>query len=243
MNQDTSENHRLLNWLQAYTDYICDRLNFPQNQGAGLLEDFLRLPARVSAKESPTSPYEQPASHTGTTNSNCETRHEERLTNSGLTKHTQDQAISPREGCDRHNDASTEYNANYPSNSMAIETSSSLPQLQSDPENQHSGGIIHMDLGQSESSHQLSQPIQAMEDRVPIGSLKDYDPLWVQKGNVNPEIVKGFPSKMKFDTLFCSSVIRPGDVLTVQVVIPNNGDGTETEAHFTVRPESPSNEQ
>ena len=243
MNQGTLEDHVLLDWLQAYTCYVCDRLNLPQNQGTGLLEEFLRLPARVSAQEPFTPPYEQPASHTGTTDSRCETRHEQHLTNPGLATHTQDQAISPRESSDRHDDAITEYDTDYLSKSMAIETSSSLPQLRSYPKNQRSGGMMPMDLGQSESSHQLSQPIQAVKDGVSLGSIKDYDPLWIQKGNVNPEIVNSVPSSLKFDTLFSSSVIRPGDVLTVQVTIPNNGGGTETEAHLTVRPECPSDEQ
>ena len=243
MNQGTLEDHVLLNWLQTYTCYICDSLNLPQNQGTGLLEEFLRLPARVSAQEPFTPPYEQPASHTETTDSRCETRHEQHLMNPGLATHTQDQAISPRESCDRHYDASTGYNTKYQSKSMAIETSSSPPKLQSYPDNQHSGGMMPMDLGQSESSHQLSQSIQAVVDRAPIGSITDYDPLWVQKENVNSEIVEGFTSKINFDSLFSSSVIRTGDVLTVQVIIPKNGSGTETEAHLTVRPKSPSDEQ
>ena len=243
MNQGTSEDHRLLSWLQAYTSYICDRLNFPQNRGEGLLEDFLKLPARDSAQQSSASPYELPASHTVTRNSQCETRNAQHLTNPGPTKHTQDQIISLHESCDRHNDASTGYNTDYTSNSMAIETSSSLPQLESYPDDQHSGGMMPMDLGQSESSHQLSQSIQAVKGRAPIGSIKDYDPLWVQKGNVNPEIVEGFHTRTNFDTLFSSNVIRTGDVLAIQVTISDNGSNTETEAHVTVRPGSPLNEQ
>ena len=242
MNSDTSEDHRLLQWLQAYTYYICDRLNFPKIQGEELLENFLKLPARDSAQQSSVSPYEQPASHIGTTFSHCETRHAQHLTNPDLATNTQDQAIIPRESCDRHNDACTGYNTDHLSSSMATETTSSVPQLQSYPENQRSGGMMPMDLGQSEGSHQLSQPIQAVEDRASIGSITEYDPLWVQKDKVNPEIVEGFSSKLNFDTLFSSSVIRPGDVLAIQVTIFNNGNDTETEAHVTVRPRPPSNE-
>ena len=243
MSQGTLEDHLLLNWLQAYTHYICDRIDFPKTQGEELLEDFLKLPARDSAQQSSVSPYELPASHTGTTNSHQETRHAQHLVKPGCATHIQDQAITPRESCDRHYDASTGYNTDHLSNSMAIETSSSLSQLQSYPDIQHSGGMMPMDLAQPESSHQLSQPIQAVEDRAPIGSIEDYDPFWVQKGNVNPEIVEGFPSTISFEALFSSSVMRPGDVLTVQVITPKNGDGTRTEAHLTVRPESPANEK
>ena len=243
MDQDTSEDHRLLNWLQAYTCYMCDRLNFPQNQGERLLEDFLKLPARGSAQQSSASPHEQLASHTGTTNSHYETRYAQRLAKPGLATDTQDQAIIPRGNCDRHDDASTGNNTNHLSNSMAIESSSSLLRLQSYPENQGPGGRMPMDPGQSESSDQLSQPIQAAKDRASIGSIEEYDPLWVEKGHVNSKIVEGFRSRIKFDTLFSDSVIRPGDVLTIQVTIPNNGNDTETEAHITVRPESPSDGQ
>ncbi|KAM0800634.1 hypothetical protein BDR22DRAFT_821495 [Usnea florida] len=84
------------------------------------------------------------------------------------------------------------------------------------PENQRSGGMMPMDLGQSERSHHLSQPIQAVKDRAPLGSIEDYDPLWVQKGNVNPKNVEDFKSRISFDTLFSYSVIRPGDVLTLK---------------------------
>ena len=241
MDQGTSEDHRLLNWLQAYTHYICDRLNFPHEQGTSLLEDFLRLPARISRQESFTPPYEQPEDHTGTTNSHCDTRHEHDLTNPGLATHIQDQAIFPRESCDLDGDANTGYDT---ANSMAIESSSSPARLQSYPENQRSCGMMPVDQGYSESSGQLLQPIEAVEDRAPIGSIKDYDPLWVQKGNVSSDIVEGFSRKnIHFDVLFSSSVIRPGDVLTVQVLIPKNGSGMETEAHLTVRPKSSSDEQ
>ena len=243
MDQGTLEDRLLLEWLQNYTSYICDRLNIPHNQGAGLLEGYLKLPARTSAQQSSGSAYEQSASHFGTTNSHCETIHAQHLTKPGLAMYTQDQAKIPRENCDRHDDASTGYNTDHQSNSMAIETSSSLLPLQSCPENQRSGGMMPMDLGQSESSHQLSQPIQAVKDRVPLGSIEDYDPLWVQKGKVSPKIVEGYKSRMSFDTLFSYSVIRPGDVLTVQVTIPNGGNVTETEAHLTVRPKSPSDGQ
>ena len=243
MDQGTSEDLLLLEWLQNYTSYICDRLNIPHNQGTGLLEGYLKLPARTSVQQSSVLAYKQPASHSGTTNSHCETRHAQRLTKPGRATYTQDQAIIPRESCDRHDDASTGYNTNHKSNSMGPKTSSSLPRLQSYPENQRSGGMMPMDLGQSESSHQLSQPIQAVKDRAPLGSIEDYDPLWVQKGNVNPKIVEGFKSRMSFDTLASYSIIRPGDVLTVQVTIPNGGNVIETEARLTVRPKSPSDEQ
>ena len=80
-----------------------------------------------------------------------------------------------------------------------------------------------MDLGQSERSHHLSQPIQAVKDRAPLGSIEDYDPLWVQKGNVNPKIVEDFKSRISFDTLFSYSVIRPGDVLTLKKMKQRQG--------------------
>ncbi|KAM0794371.1 hypothetical protein BDR22DRAFT_827002 [Usnea florida] len=234
MDQGTLEDHLLLDWLQNYTCYICDRLNIPQDQGTGLLEGYLKLPARTSAEQSSASAYKQPASHLGTTNSHYETRHPQHLTKPGLATYTQDQAMIPHETYDRHDDASTGYNTNPQSNLMAPETSSSLLRPHSYPKIQRSDGLMPMNLGQSESSHQLSQPIQAVKDRAPLGSIEDYDPLWVQKGNVNPKIVEDFKSRISFDTLFSYSVVRPGDVLTVQVTVPNGGDVTYTEAHLRI---------
>ena len=243
MDQGTLEDRLLLEWLQNYTCYICDRLKIPRDQGAGLLEEYLKLPPRTSAQQSSGSVYEQPASHSGATNSPCETRHAQHPTKPGPATYTQDQAMIAHESYDRHDDASTGYNTNHQANLMAPETSSSLLRLQSYPENQRSDGMMPMDLGQSDISHHLSQPIEAVKDRAPIGSIEDYDPLWVQKGKVSPKIVEGFKSRISFDTLFSSNVIRPGDVLTVQVTIPIGGKVTETEAHLTVRPKSPFDEQ
>lgn len=243
MSQGSPEDRLVVKWLADYTHFMCDRLNFPHDQGAGLLQEYLELTARASAQQPSASRYEKASSYPDIPASLHETQLAEHLLDPHLATHTQDRPAIYLEGLDRHDDVSTGNNADHLSNSMAIEASSSLPQLQSHPNNQHSGGMMPMDPRQSESSNPLPQPIQAMQDREPIGSVNEYDPLWVQEGNVDPEIVMGFQSRMKFDTLFRHGVIRPGDVLTLQVTIPNNGGDTETEAHLTVRPESPSWEQ
>ena len=242
MDQGTQEDRLVLKWLQDYTHFVCDRLSFPHDQARGLLQEYLELTARASPQQSSASPYEQSSRYPEIPTSHYETQLAGHLLDPHLATHTQDQPTFYRENYDRHLNARPEHEVDRLSNSTAIETSGSLPQLQSYPNNQHSGGMMPMDPRQSESSHPLSQPIQAM-DGDSIGSIKEYDPLWVQKGNVDPEIVKGFQSRMKFDSLFRHGVIRSGDVLTLQVTIPNNGDDTETEAHLTVRPESPSGEQ
>lgn len=49
-----------------------------------------------------------------------------------------------------------------------------------------------------------------------------YDPLWIQKANVDPAVVDNYFSAMKFEELVCKRVVKPTDEFVVQVTYLNN---------------------
>ena len=69
----------------------------------------------------------------------------------------------------------------------------------------------------------------------PIGTIADYDPLWVQKGGCHPNDIECFTSKMKFETVFNQNVIRVGDRLVCFVECTRDGmEKIKGKAHLTV---------
>lgn len=97
-----------------------------------------------------------------------------------------------------------------------------------------SSGIILLNANVAEDGTLPPQPTPPT-NQTPIGSIMEYDPLWVQHSNEDPAAVERFSSSMKMDTLLTAGVIRIGDVLSFQVSVPGQGQPVETEAHLLVR--------
>lgn len=67
-----------------------------------------------------------------------------------------------------------------------------------------------------------SRPQTQTFNQTPIGIIRDYDPLWIQKNNVDPNQMRDLFSPLKFEDLFRHGVIKLDDLFTFQVSISVN---------------------
>ena len=122
----------------------------------------------------------------------------------------------------------------YPSPFMASTVLNTTQQGPFPPNDPQSSGIVPINANISEAGALPPQPIPPA-NQTPIGSITEYDPLWVQHNNEDPANVQRFSSAMKLDTLFSAGVIKTGDVLSFQVSVPGQSQPLETEARLSVR--------
>lgn len=241
MKQNPVPNNVIIDWLADYTHFICDRFCFPHDQANGLLQQYLDLTARGIPQQAVTSLHEQPAT--------CEQRasypdppspHQEAcFQEQPSNPHAETQYFQnhfPRDSAPLrpHLEANAGGEADHLFNTVALTTPIATPPGHTSPYDQQSDDIMTEDRDFSEAGAASQQQPHTLSQSS-IGNISDYDPLWVQKNNLDPLLVQKFKSVMKFDTLFAQGVIKLGDVLTFRVSTTINGQSQETEAHLQVK--------
>ena len=238
MDDNLASSQNVLEWLTDYTHFICHQFNVPHDQAGGLLGEYLDLKARSSTLEPVMSPYEQPTSYPEIPSPKHYTFSQEQPSSAHLAADLQQVAPDVQASLSPHDSYTEETNQlfNVASTTTHNETSPG-PSL---PYGEQSGDMVADSsfLETKVPSPQLNQP----SERASIGSIKDYDPFWVQHENVNPNAVESFPSSMKFEQLISTNVIRLGDILTFPVSVSINGQSKDTEAHLKVTCQRPHRE-
>lgn len=225
-------------WLADYSHFICDRLSLPRDQAGELLQEYLDLTARDPSQQPVASPYEQPTSYPEPPTPYHATHHREQPLN--LDAPTRQQTLDPihSQGPNPNHETYDKENPPQSSTSMALTVSNTIRQAPFPPGDPQSGGIVPINANISEPGAPLPpllpQPIPPV-NQTPIGSIWEYDSLWVQHNNEDPAAVERFSSAMKVDTLLSAGVMKIGDVLTFQVSVPGHSQPLQTEAHLSVR--------
>ncbi len=239
MDDNLASSQSVLEWLTDYTHFICHQFNVPHDQAGGLLQQYLDLKARPSTLEQVMSPYEQPTSYPDVPSSQHYTFTQEQSSSAHLAADLREVPLGKQASLSPH-DSYTGEETNQLFNVTATtthnETSPGLPL----PYDGQSGNMMTGSsfLGTKVPSPQSNQLLETTS----IGSIKDYDPFWVQHENVDPNTVESFPSAMKFENLVGTNVIRFGDILTFPVSMSINGQSEETEAHLKVMCQRPHRE-
>ena len=237
MEQTSPSNQAILDWLADYTHFICDQFNFPHEQANGLLQQYLNLTTVAPPQQSATSPYEQPTIYPEPPNPQQSMHFGEQLQSSHLATHLQYTPLNHPAAPSPYQESCIRKEADHAFNSAAITTSNTVPQGPFSPYYQQLDNRT-VNSGSPQGSASSPQPTEP-PNQTAIGSIKDYDPLWVQHNNVDPAAVENLQSNMKFDTLFTKGVIKMGDILTFQVLSKINGQDIKTEAHLEVGRRSP----
>ena len=219
-------------WLGDYTHFICDQLGLPHEQGHQLFQRYhwlttgLPLQQPASLCGYPTACPEIPTGHHNT-------HSQEQSPGASLEDGFQNLPVSNSGSSHEH---SIGEKVNHLSNPTAM-IPNVAPQGPFSSYDQQPGQSTS-DLDAPETISPSMQSIRPSNNN-PIGSIADYDPLWVQHNNVDPMTVKNFHTSMKFDTLFTHHVIKIGDILTFKVSVYINGQISRTEAHLKVLHPSP----
>ena len=237
MEQYPPSNPAITWWLGDYTHFICDQLGLPHEQGHQLFQQYHWLTTGL--------PLQQPASLCGyptacpeTPTGHHDTHSQEQSPRASLEEGLSNLPVSSSGPSNLPHEHSIGEKVNHLCNSPAIIASNLAPQgLFSSYDQQPGQTTSNLDVPET-----ISPSMQSIgpSNHNPIGSIADYDPLWVQRTNVDPMTVKNFHTSMKFDTLFTHHVIKLGDILTFKVSVHINGLNLRTEAHLKVlQPSSP----
>lgn len=132
-----------------------------------------------------------------------------------------------------HFEANARDEADHLFNTTAFMTPNTTSRDHASPYDQQSDSIMTEDQDFSEAGAAFQQQPQTLNQSF-IGSISDYDPLWIQNNNVDPLLLQKFQSAMKFVTLFSQGAIKLGDVLTFQISMKIDGQSQETKAHLKV---------
>lgn len=232
MDQNHAPRDVIIDWLADYTHFICDQFGVPHDQADGLLQQYLDLTARAPHQQPVISLSEEPVGYPDPSN-----HHYAPLIHpiSHLPLHLQTQASSYSAPLSPHDETSAREETNHSSNPMAMTALTTSPLWQFYPHDQQPWNSMTMNSDFLEAgAPSPSRPQTQTFNQTPIGKITDYDPLWVQKDNVNPDQVRDFQSRMKFDTMFYHGVIKLGDVFTFQVLVSANGQYKKTEAHLKI---------
>ena len=101
---------------------------------------------------------------------------------------------------------------------------------------------VHHNIQSNENALQSAGPMNSTQNTLSqqssasgpvLCSVRDYDPHWYVRENINPKEIEEFTSRMKFENLFSSKVLREGDTLVLDVQIV--ASGVSKKAHWTVR--------
>ena len=232
MEQNFPPHHVIVDWLADYTHFICDHFSLPRDQADGLLQQYLNPTARGPPQQPTTSPYEQSSGSSEAPNLYPEAHFQEQLPNPYLATYLM--PLNHPVPSNPHHDARVEEDADHLSSSRGMLARNTTSQGQFVAYEQQPGNMMTTNSDLPEASITSPQPTQTL-NQTPIGSITDYDPLWIQNNNVDPLRVTQFRSDMKFDTLFSQRVIKLGDVLIFQVsTTTTNGQTQKTEAHLKV---------
>ena len=233
MEQKPIPTNLIVFWLGDYTHFICDQFGFPHDQADRLLQQYLDRTVKGSSPQPARSLDVEPTEHPEILDSNHNTPCHEQPSCTSLASAACN-LLQRYEAPSSPQQESYIREADHSINVTGLTAPDANSQGLSLRNDQHSADMMITESDQSENnplSTQSSEPL----DRTPIGSIKDYDPLWVQHNNIDTSEVEAFKSPMKFETLFHSRVITIGDVLTFQVCISTEGQERMTEAHLQVR--------
>ncbi len=239
MDDNPASSQSVLEWLTDYTHFICHQFNVPHDQAGGLLREYLNLKAQPSMLEPITSPYEQPTSYPDIPSPPHYTFSQEQPSSAHLAADLREVPLGNQASLFSH-ESYTGKDTNHLFNVTATTTHSKTPLGLPVPCDEQSDNMMaDSSLPETEApSPQLNQPSK----RTAIGSIKDYDPFWVQHENIDPNTVESFSSAMKFEQLVRKNVIKLGDILTFPVSVSINGQSKETEAHLKVTCKRPHRE-
>ena len=234
MEQYPPSNPAITWWLGDYTHFICDQLGLPHEQGHQLFQQYHWLTTGLPPQQPaslcgyPTAYPEMPVGHHNT-------HSQEQSSRASLDDGFQNLPVSNSGSSHEH---SIGEKVDHPCSPTAMIAPNVAPRGLFSSDNQQPGKkTSDLDVLKTISPSMQSNGASIHN---PIGSIADYDPLWVQHNNVDPMTVKNFHTSMKFDTLFTHNVIKFGDILAFQVSVNANGQPFRTEAHLKVlQPSSP----
>ena len=233
MDQNPIPNDLIVFWLRDYTHFICDQFGLPHNRAGGLLQQYLDLTVHGSPPQNTKSPYEEPTRYPAILDSHPNTPYQEQPRSKPPSS---DPCNFPRSYAApsslRHESHIEE--AGKPLNVAGLTIPDAKSQGQSLYDDEQSGDMMITDSDLPKNNPLSTQSREPL-GRNSIGSVHDYDPLWVQHNNIDPAEVEKFKSPIKFEDLICYRVITVGDVLTFQVSVGTGGQDLVTEAHLKVR--------
>ena len=229
MEQYPSSNPAITWWLADYTHFICDQLDLSHEQGDQLFEHYHWLTTGLSPQQPASTLYGYPTAlpEMGIGHHNTHSREQ------SLSAPLEDGLPVGNSGFSNlHHEHSIGEEVHHLSNPTAMTAPNLAP-----------GGLFSsydQQPGQVKNEQDVPETTSASMQSIgpsnvtPIGSVADYDPLWVQHNHINPNTVKNHHTSMKLDTLFTHNVIKFGDILTFQVAVNANGQNIQTEAHLKV---------
>ena len=248
MEHQPASDQTIASWLRDYTHFICDQLRLPHDQGEGLLQQYLHLTVGggpPQQQQPPASSLEQEPLTSGdprTPPTACPSYPplplQEQSPSAPIAGVGQNFLPShagpsnwhhePPPMWEEANGASSNPTAMTAPIAAVWEPFTAYDHQQPEP--------TASDLNlPTKTASPLMQQSSAPYSQIPIGTVADYDPLWVQRNNYDPALVETYQSRMKYDTLTNNGVLKHGDVLTFQVSVPAaNGENVKTEAHLTV---------
>ena len=232
MEQYPPSNEAITWWLADYTHYICDQLDLPHEQGDQLFHQYHCLTTGFHPQQPASSLYGYPTVCPEMPIGHHDTHSQERSPSAPLEDGLQHLPVNNSGPSNLPHEHSIGEEVHHLSNSTAMTPPNLAPQGLFSSYDQQSGQTTS-DLDVPETISPSMQSI-GPSNHNPIGSIADYDPLWVQHNNVDPISVNKFHTSMKFDTLFTHNVIKIGDILTFQVTVKANGQFLQTEAHLKV---------
>ena len=232
MEQYPPSNQAITWWLADYTNFICDQLGLPHEQGDHLFQHYHWLTTGGPPQQPASSLYGYPTASPETPIEHHSTHSHEQSSGGSPEDSVQNLPVRnsgsptlPHEHCVKDE-------VNHLSEPSAMTAPNIGPQGPSSSYGQEPGQTSS-DPCVSETNSLSMQSVRPSNPK-PIGSVADYDPLWVEHNNVDPDTVNNFHTSMKFDTLFTHKVIKSGDVLTFPVAVNANGQNIQTEAHLKV---------
>ena len=237
--QCPTPNQIIVDWLADYTRFLCASFGLPHNQADELLQHYLNLTTGDPPGQPTPPPVQQSTTYPPIPSPDHMARFQEQSPNHSLTAHLLNLPLSDSAHSSPHHEAHAGEEANPSYSSVTSTALNATRQGQFSPYDQHPANMTSADSNSSMTGAPCLQSTLLLI-QTPIGSIAEYDPLWVQHENKDPVIVENFQSGMKWDVLFRSEVIKIGDVLTFQVSVLSNGKIVTTEAHLTVRVIPPS---
>lgn len=238
-NQCPPPNQVIVDWLADYTRFLCASFGLPHNQADELLQHYLNLTTRDLPGPPTSPPVQQSTTYPPIPCPDHIAQFQEQSPNHSLTTHFPNLPLSDSAHSSPHHEAHAGEGVDSSYSSVTSTARNATRQGQFSPYDQHPGNMTSTDSNSSMTGTPSLQSTLPLI-QTPIGSIAEYDPLWIQHENNDPVIVENFQSGMKWDVLFRSEVIKIGDVLTFQVSVLSKGELATTEAHLTVRLTPPS---
>ena len=233
MGQKLISDDLIIYCLGDYTHFICDQFGIPHDRADGLLQQYLDRTVQGSPPQLARSPYEESTKYPEILDFHPNIPYQEQPQSSTLASDlcnfplsyeapSSPQCVSYIEEAD--------HSFHVP-DLTAPDAKSQRLFLHND---QKSADMMTTDSDLS-GNNPISTQSRETSDGSPIGSIRDYNPLWVQHNNIDHSEVENFRSPMKFDTLFTNRIITLGDSLTFKVSASTDGHVRMTEAHLKVR--------